>query len=101
MLALMMLVMVQNVPGPPGDEVAVPRITQPRRCVRKSDEIIVCGGGGDSDRLVPLPEPGTRVIFKPAAVQIAPNARAGLRATNSSNPTVSAPRAMLDITLKF
>jgi hypothetical protein len=102
MLAMLMLVVMQTVPGPPGEEEAtVPRVTQPRHCVRKSDEIVVCGGGGDSQRLMPLPEPGTRMIFKPAAVQISPNKRVGLHAANSSNPTVSAPRAMVDLTIKF
>src|ERR1041384_565565 len=103
MLAMLMLVMAQNVPGPPGDdEPAVPRLTQTQRsCPRGSDEIMVCGGGLESQRLEPLPERAVDPIFPRAEAQLSPNKRIGVRAASSSNPTITTPRAMVDLTIKF
>jgi len=102
MLAMMLLAMAQTVSGPPGDEeIATRPVTTQRHCARNSDEILVCAGGPEAQRLVRLPDPPPRQIFKPAAVQIAPNASARLRAANSSNPMINTPRAMVDLTIKF
>jgi hypothetical protein len=107
MLAMVMLMpmltlsMVQTVPGPPDDEAVTRPVTAQRGCAGDSDEILVCARAPDADRLIALPEPTPRQIFKPAAVQISPNARAGLRAGASSNPMITTPRAMVDLTIKF
>ena len=104
MLAMLMLAMVQNVPGPPGDDVtALPRLTPQtqRQCPRGSDEIMVCGGGLESQRLEPLPEMKPDPILPRAEAQLSPNKRIGLRAGSSSNPMITAPRGMVDLTIKF
>jgi hypothetical protein len=98
MLALLML--LQSMTGPPGDDAVYP-VTRPARCVRNGEEIMVCGTSAESQRLQALPEPGTRRVIPQAAVQISPNKRALLRGENNPNPTVSAPRAMLDFTVGF
>ena len=100
MLAMLMLVMAQTVPGPPGDEVTAPRVTQARRCVRTTGEIMVCGDK-QSDRLAPLPERAAEPILPQASAQLSPNKSIRMHAASSSNPTITAPRAMVDLTIKF
>ncbi|NML07594.1 hypothetical protein [Sphingomonas sp. G-3-2-10] len=101
MLAMLLLIAVQDVPGPPADDaVAVEAPLTRQRCSRNADEIVVCGTA-ESPRLQALPEPETQRVFGPARVQLSPNKRAGLRAENSGNPTLSAPRMMLDFTIDF
>lgn len=102
MLAMLLLIAAQDVPGPPADEATAAARTPltRRRCSRNADEIVVCGTA-ESPRLQALPEPETQRVFGPATVRLSPNKRAGLRAENSGNPTLSAPRMMLDFTIDF
>ena len=101
MLAMLLLMTVQNVPGPPGDEVVPPRLIQPKTCKRGDEEIMVCGGGLQSQRLEPLPAVRVDPMLPQAEAQLSPNKRIGLHATSSSNPMITAPRAMVDLTIKF
>lgn len=57
--------------------------------------------GLDSDRLKRLDPPEDQRAFGPVAVQLSPNSRLRLRAENSGNPILSAPRVMIDFTLSF
>lgn len=107
MLAMLLVLALQDVPGPPADDGATPAVprrfdtrTSPR-CVIDSDAITVCAQRPDADRLKPLDPPEEQRAFGPAAVQLSPNSRLRLRAENSGNPTLSAPRAMIDFTLAF
>ncbi|MDF7777258.1 hypothetical protein P1X14_18505 [Sphingomonas sp. AOB5] len=104
-MLLMLMMAIQDVPGPPSDEVydrgtvAQASLTR-RNCVRNADEIVVCGTA-ESPRLLPLPERGTRQLVGPATVRLSPNKQMGLRAENSPNPTASVPRLMLDLMTAF
>lgn len=101
MLAMLLLMTVQNVPGPPGDEVAPPRLVQPKACRRGDEEIMVCGGGPQSQRLEPLPEMRVDPMLPQASAQLSPNKSIRMHAASSSNPMITAPRAMVDLTIKF
>jgi hypothetical protein len=102
MLPIVLLMLAQEI-GPPGDEPEPPRttLTRPRHCSRRSDEIVVCGGGQESQRILDLPEPGTRPFFRPATAQVSRNKRVTARAESGPIATAPAPRAMIDFTLSF
>ncbi len=102
MLAMLMLVTVQTVPGPPSDEVAAPpRLTPERHCRASDDEIVVCGGGLQSQRLEPLPVRAVDPMLPDASVHLSGGKTLTAHAENSSNPTVSAPRAMVTLKIPF
>lgn len=100
-MLLLMAMLAQDIVGPPGDEPA-PRATLTRRrdCVRRDDEIVVCGTG-ESQRLLSLPEPGTKPVFGPATVRLSPNKSMTARTESSGNAHLPAPRLMLDFKLDF
>lgn len=107
MLAMLLLLALQDVPGPPADDgagAAAPRSFDTRitpRCVIDPDAITVCAQRPDADRLKPIDPPQDQRAFGPAVVQLSPNSRLRLRAENGGNPTLSGPRAMIDFTLSF
>jgi len=103
MLSIVMLMLAQEVTGPPGDEpvrVAIPRLTAPpaRDCRGASeDEIVVCGQQEDF-RVRPLADPRQP---RDASVGISPNKSAGVRLESSGNPFLPAPRIMVDFKILF
>jgi hypothetical protein len=103
MLAMLMLMMAQTVPGPPGDEVtALPRLTPQAHCKAGSgDEIVVCGGGLQSQRMEPLPVRAVDPMLPEASVHLSGGKTLTAHAENSSNPTISAPRAMVTLKIPF
>jgi hypothetical protein len=102
MLAMLMFAMVQAVPGPPSDEVtAVPRLTPERQCRASNDEIVVCGGGLQSQRLQPLPARAVDPMLPEASIHLGGGKTLTAHAENSGNPTISAPRAMVTLKIPF
>ena len=101
MLSIVMLMFAQEI-GPPGDEPERPRaaLARQRDCVRRDNEIVVCGNA-ESQRLLYLPEPGTQPVFGPATVRISPNASMTARTESSGNAQLPAPRMMIDFKLDF
>ena len=100
MLAMLMFGMVQNVPGPPGDEVALPRMTQEQHCSRGDEEIMVCGGGLQSQRLEPLPERPADPIFPAAAVHLSGGKTLSAHGEEGGGYT-QVPRAMVTLKVPF
>lgn len=101
MLAMLMLVMAQTVPGPPGDEEAtVPRLTTQSHCKASDGEIVVCGDL-QSQRLTPIPERVVDPILPAAAIHLPGGKTLTAHAENNPNPTVSAPRAMVTLKVPF
>lgn len=102
MLAMLMLMAVQNVPGPPSDEVtALPRLTSERHCRASDDEIVVCGGGLQSQRLEPLPVRAVDPMLPDASVHLSGGKTLTAHAQASSNPMIDAPRAMVTLKIPF
>lgn len=102
MLVMLMLAMVQTVPGPPGDEVtAAPRLTAERRCKASDGEIVVCGEGMQSQRLERLPERVAEPPVPQVSVRLSGGKMLTAHAENSSNPTIDAPRAMVTLKVPF
>lgn len=100
MLAMLMLVMVQTVPGPPGDEAVVPRMTQEPRCRRGDEEIMVCGGGLQSQRLEPLPEMKVDPLLPAAAVHLSGGKTLTAHGEEGGGYT-AVPRAMVTLKVPF
>jgi hypothetical protein len=99
---MLMLMAAQTVPGPPSDEVAaLPRLTPERHCSASNDEIVVCGGGLQSQRIEPLPVRAVDPMIPDASVHLGGGKTLTAHAENSSNPTVSAPRAMVTLKIPF
>jgi len=102
MLAMLMLMATQTVPGPPGDEVtALPRLTPERHCKASNDEILVCGGGPQSQRLEPLPARAVDPMIPDASVHLSGGKTLTAHAEASSNPMIDAPRAMVTLKVPF
>lgn len=103
MLPIVMLMLAQDL-GPPGDEAEPVRrpLTQQRRCGPNSDaDIVVCGGGVDSQRIEPLPAWSSEPVFKPAGARLSPNKSVSVQAQEGQNPFSSSPRAMISFKLDF
>jgi len=83
MLTLLLLVMAQNVPGPPSDDVTLPTLTRKRDCRREgSDEIVVCASSDESDRLRPLEPQPVRSRIPRARIALSERAAASADAEN-------------------
>ena len=94
----LLLMLVQEVPGPPGDA-PVPAARAAGDCRGNPDEIIVCAR--ESDRLRPLPEQPKEEILPQARVRIGRNKVVQARAEPGPIPTAPEPRLMVDLKLDF
>jgi hypothetical protein len=94
----LLLMLVQEVPGPPGDD-PVPVAPAVRDCRGDPDEIIVCAR--ESDRLRPLPERPPEEILPQARVRVGRNRIVQARAEPGPIPTAPAPRLMVDFKVAF
>lgn len=104
MLSIVMLMLAQDIVGPPGDEPVVrPQLTRPRGQCRPApgDDILVCGASIDSQRVGPLPEWPSEPVFRPASARISPNKTVSATAQQGSNPFSESPRAMINFRLDF
>ncbi|MCW3847129.1 hypothetical protein OF829_07745 [Sphingomonas sp. LB-2] len=101
-----LLLLAQDLTGPPGDEPAAPRTTLTRRraaqCRPDADaDILVCGSGLESQRVEALPEWPSEPVFRPAARRLSPNKSVSVHAEEGSNPFSDGPRAMISFKLDF
>lgn len=94
----LLLMLVQEVPGPPGDD-PVPVALTVRDCRGNPDEIIVCAR--ESDRLRPLSERPPEEILPQARVRIGKNKIVQARAEPGPIPTAPEPRLMVDLKIDF
>ena len=104
MLSIVMLMLAQDIVGPPGDEPVAARatITRPRQCrAAAGDDIVVCGTGADSQRIEPRPEWESQPVFTPAARRLSPNKSVSVTADQGNNPFSESPRAMINFRLDF
>ena len=102
-MLIVMLMLAQDI-GPPGDEPVAPRTqhTRQRQCQPGADgDIVVCGGGLESQRVERLPEWPSAPVFKPAGARLSPNKTVTAHAEESQNPFSSSPRAMISFKLDF
>jgi hypothetical protein len=105
MLPIVMVLLAQDL-GPPGDDATPVRspLTQQRqrRCLPGEDaEIVVCGGGVDSQRIEPLPAWSDQPVIRPAGARLSPNKTVSVQAQESQSPFASGPRAMISFKLDF
>jgi len=102
-MLIVMLMLVQDL-GPPGDEPPPPRaqLTRQRQCrPGAGDDIVVCGGGLDSQRVEQLPEWPSTPVFQPAGARLSPNKTVSAHAEEGQNPFSTSPRAMISFKLDF
>lgn len=101
MLAMLMLMAVQTVPGPPSDEVAaLPRLTPERHCSASNDEIVVCGGGLESQRIEPLPARAVDPMLPDASVHLGGGKTLTAHGEDGGGYT-QVPRAMVTLKIPF
>ena len=101
MFALLLLA-AQSVTGPVSDDdPALARVTQPGCRRGNGDEIVVCAQDQEAFRLRPLPPPHKAQRLGPAQARLAPNKTLSVQARPSSNPMITAPRAMVTVTVDF
>ena len=104
MLSIVMLMLAQDLTGPPGDEPPPARATptRVRQCARGTeDDIVVCGGGLESQRVETLPEWPSEPVFRPAGARLSPNKSVSMHAEQGNNPFSESPRAMISFKLDF
>lgn len=101
MLTMLMLVLVQNVSGPPGDEEVATRRITPRHCERNGDDILVCAGGKNPDRLGWIPDRPIEPVFKPAVARVSPNKTLSANATPGEGYAGAVPRIMAGVKIDF
>ena len=103
MLQIVMLMLAQDM-GPPGDDPQPVRrpLTRQGQCRPGGDaDIVVCGGGVESQRIEPLPAWSNEPVFKPAGARLSPNKAVSLHAEESGSAFSSSPRAMISFKLDF
>ena len=80
---------------------ALPRLTAERHCKANNDEIVVCGGGLQSQRLERLPARAVDPMIPDASVHLSGGKTLTAHAEASSNPMIDAPRAMVTLKVPF
>ncbi|MES2441967.1 MAG: hypothetical protein V4574_03990 [Pseudomonadota bacterium] len=98
MLAMLMLVMVQDVPGPPGDE-AAPRPLTRQDCRKDSGEIVVCGSTIDTNRLRPIEQRPVSPMLPRASIALSEHAAVSADAEDRGE--FHGPAAMLRLKIRF